>query len=389
MLWLFGVILPIVALGIELKSGMSADIYFDPLPTAVHVALVGFVPVSVGLGLWLLSKRDVEQLDWVQPVLAFSMGIAGLYALLFLPLSPMGLIGIIFFGIGLLPLAPVCAFIATVVLWRRASRLRLSETADLSGQGKRLLAGLLAAAAVLVALELPSTLGQIGGHVAASDSEFVQRAGVDLLRSIGAEDARASVCTGRTVFYPGLISPMLVLTNPADAYERGKAYYRATGQRCFEGRQGDQIPAEPSGYAPVSLVDSNFDGRYHTGQAAAELDWTFVVDNASGRQQEARMLVQVPHGAVVSEVTLWMQGKPEKAEVDERGKVTRAYERTVAKARDPILVRSAGPDRIEVRCFPVPPGGEMRAKISFVVPAGERDGSSPKLRLPSIIARDF
>ncbi|MFP4598309.1 MAG: hypothetical protein ACLFVJ_08655 [Persicimonas sp.] len=101
-----------------------------------------------------------------------------MYALLFLPITPIGVIGIVFFGIGLLPLAPGLAFICCIVLWRRASRMRRTEAIVRSevpaGQGKRLLAGLLAAALVLVALEVPITFGQLGTKVAASQTESVR-----------------------------------------------------------------------------------------------------------------------------------------------------------------------------------------------------------------------
>lgn len=43
---LFGILLPAVTLAIELSSGMCAEVFFDPVATPLHVALVALVPVD-------------------------------------------------------------------------------------------------------------------------------------------------------------------------------------------------------------------------------------------------------------------------------------------------------------------------------------------------------
>ena len=46
LLAVFGVLLPAVALLVELSTGMCAEMMFDPIPTWFHAALVASVPLA-------------------------------------------------------------------------------------------------------------------------------------------------------------------------------------------------------------------------------------------------------------------------------------------------------------------------------------------------------
>jgi hypothetical protein len=112
----FGVVLPIIALAFEYFTGMCAALFFDPLPTAGHVLLVAGVPVA-NLLAWRAARHDLaRQRGWLGWLNGFALGIALLYALLYLPLAPFAIPGVIFYGFGLLPLTPLLSLIATLQL---------------------------------------------------------------------------------------------------------------------------------------------------------------------------------------------------------------------------------------------------------------------------------
>ena len=91
--------------------------------------------------------------------------------------------------------------------------------------------------------------------------------------------------------------------------------------------------------------------------------------NQSNFQREARAKIKLPPGAVVSRLTLWINDEEREAAFAARGKVTEAYTQVVRRRRDPVLVTTAGPDRILVQCFPVPPDGRtMKIRIGITAP---------------------
>lgn len=141
--FLFGVAIPVAALTIELIYGWSAIIYFNPIPTALNACLVALVPTAIAVGLWrtLLHKRLAA---WELHLNSACIGVALLYSILFLPITHLAFIGIAFFGIGLLPLSPLLALLATLLMRRRLKRRaeptqHFGTTALASGLGIALL----------------------------------------------------------------------------------------------------------------------------------------------------------------------------------------------------------------------------------------------------------
>src|SRR3989442_12734415 len=92
---------------------------------------------------------------------AFGIGLA--YVLIYLPLTPFAIPGLIFYGIGLLPLTPLLSLIATLNL-----RHRLSGTRDPGLHLPGLWPGAGLAWLVLLILALPSLLAEIGLRAASS-----------------------------------------------------------------------------------------------------------------------------------------------------------------------------------------------------------------------------
>lgn len=145
-----GLILPVAAIVMELICHLSAMFYFDPVPSPLHILLLATVPLA---NLWLLyvlgfgKLAQVNKLLWLNSV---AMGIALIYTMVYARLFLLSLLGLVFMGIGLLPLAPLLAL--GTLIWGR----RLLARTVARQQGGRLPGwwrGMLLALAVLVMAE--------------------------------------------------------------------------------------------------------------------------------------------------------------------------------------------------------------------------------------------
>lgn len=107
--------------------------------------------------------------------------------------------------------------------------------------------------------------------------------------------------------------------------------------------------------------------------------------------QEARAQVLLPPGGVVSRLTLWVNGEEREAAFAGRNRARQAYQQVaIRQRRDPVLVTTAGRDRILVQCFPVQPGGgEMKVRLGITVPLVLEESSHARLRLSHFQDRNF
>ena len=60
LMMIFGVLLPVFALGFEIVTKLSADIFVDPQPTILHTVLIAFVPLG-NLLVWLAVRLGKAQ----------------------------------------------------------------------------------------------------------------------------------------------------------------------------------------------------------------------------------------------------------------------------------------------------------------------------------------
>jgi hypothetical protein len=94
---LLGVFFPLTVLGIELSDEWCKEVLFDPLPSAVHVFLVALVPAANAAALFRRGARFA----WVQRALnAAALVVTSVYTLIFLPVTPIALIAVMFYGRG-------------------------------------------------------------------------------------------------------------------------------------------------------------------------------------------------------------------------------------------------------------------------------------------------
>lgn len=407
-LWFAGVLLPLITLGIEAVTGMCAGAFFDPIPTLAHAALVALVPLANGWAWWSVSRGDARHLGWLGGLNAAALAVATVYALVFLPLLLPGFFALLFFGWGLLPWSPLLALIATLFMRVRLRRLNPSG-GRLPGLGLGLALGF----AALLLAEAPVTLTRLGSHWAASELAATQRAGVRLLRAVGREEQMLRDCYG---FTPGaanmdLLGRLVTGGERVPAERARETFYRVTGE-AFNARPapvvrtgrgvfrdlnnwtwdadhgGDQVGGRIRG---LSLIGSRLDAVVNAPAAWSYTEWTLQFRNDSDQPREARAQILLPPGGVVSRLTLWVNGEEREAAFAGRSHVREAYrEVAVIQRRDPVLVTTAGPDRVLTQCFPVPAGGgTMKVRLGITAPLALARMDEGCARLPQFLERNF
>lgn len=122
------------------------------------------------------------------------------------------------------------------------------------------------------------------------------------------------------------------------------------------------IPKEPA-IPPLALVEHEV--RVTINDQVAQTRVTQVFRNHTSRQLEATYIFPVPKGAAVREFTMWVAGKPVKAELVEAAKARDIYMSIVRRTEDPGLLEYVGNDLFQARVFPVPPNGDQKIEIAF------------------------
>lgn len=409
-LFFAGILLPAVTFFVELITRMCAGILFDPMPTWWHALFVFFVPVT-NLQIWLaLRKGQTERLSWLSFANSLVIFISLFYALIFAPFTPFAVIGILYIGLGLLPLAPLFSLIASILL-RRELRKIASHPKPFALRWQGLAVGLLMVCAAIILAELPFTLTKIGVRKVNSASIEEQNEGLKFLRRFGDRDYLLRLCysnSGRVMSdfaMRFLESGNIVDTQASEPLSKQsqEAFYRLTGKnyRQVPTPRGirnwdsfdrwdtvDETDATRINQG-LLLVGSQMDGSADGDAALGYLEWTLVFKNNRTWQQEAVSQIQLPPGATVSRLTLWINGEEREAAFAKSAKATEAYNAVTARRLDPALVTTVGKDRISLKCSPVPAGGEMKVRIGMTVPLVLENEASSLLPLPFFQDRNF
>lgn len=406
------IILPVVTLCIELSVGWCASSFLDPIPTVFHVILIGLIPLTACFTLRDKCLADAATMKWLAPLNAFVSAVAFYYALVFLPLTPFALIGIFWFGAGLLPLSPLLSFIALLNL-----RREIYIASDFWNRPRpKFWPGFIAGFLVLLLLEAPTILTSVGFNMADdSNSSSAQSNGVRMLRLCGNNDLMIRSCYpswsgfGRSNVRSLLLGFFLHPVQPESAQ---KTYFRVTGTpfnsvpppdlRTLRGDRrtnredfqwdraqgGENVAARIKG---LTLNESRLDSIVDPVSRTVYTEWIMIFRNDSGVQREARTQIALPPQGVVSRVTLWVNGEEREAAYSGRQQVKEAYQKVaIQQRRDPVLVTTSGRDQVLMQCFPIPPnGGTMKIKIGVTCPIDLESAHSGLVRLPYIRERNF
>ncbi len=99
-------------------------------------------------------------------------------------------------------------------------------------------------------------------------------------------------------------------------------------------------------------------------------------------QDEAIYTFHLPEGAIVTSLSLWINGREENAVLTSKGKADTAYRKIVGiEMRDPSLVRWQEGNTVSVRVFPCTPEEDRRFRIGFTTPLTTLNG---KMRYSNI-----
>jgi len=94
-----------------------------------------------------------------------------------------------------------------------------------------------------------------------------------------------------------------------------------------------------------------------------------------GNTEEAIYTFQLPEGSVVTSLSLWINGREEKAILTSKQKAAEAYNTIVGKeSRDPSVVHWQEGNTITVRVFPCTDKEERKFKIGITSPLAENQG---------------
>ncbi|WP_171013493.1 VIT domain-containing protein [Chitinivorax sp. B] len=396
-----GILLPTITLVVETLTHMCRDTFFDPIPNPGHWLLIAMVPISNALLVFTPPSLIQQRLKWFGWLNTISLCIALYYTLLFLPLVPLSAMAILFFGMGLLPLSPLLALIATWLI-RKGLKRSLGDKAD---QLPNFWRGIALASVTLLAINVPAIVTRIGVEMAIGESPSLRQSGITLLRAVGSNREMLKLCYADQGRSNGLFD-LTLLEADLDQQERiREVFYRVTGTAYFEHKlpikqsirdwasnfdeqQGGQMVGGK--ILGVKLSRSQIDGTIDQRAATAYLEWTMNFKNDTHQLQEGRGQIVLPPGAVVSRVNLWINGEAKEAAFGGRGQVRQAYEKIVRQQRDPLLVTSAGPDRVQFQLFPIPTDGqEMTIRIGMSVPLQVMNQQSAQLQLPALLDRNF
>jgi len=410
LVFLFGVALPVVTLLVEVGTGMCGQAFFDPIPTTWHVLAVALVPIvnlMVLLGLQLHGRRFRTPLLWMN---AGIIGVTFVYALIFLPLSIIGIPAILLYGLGFLPLSPLLSFVCAIALRRALTKTPVEEKPspdEPSRNVANLVFGSLAGVLIVVAPEVPVLWTHQSLTTFAWTEGPSRSRSVVSMRRFGSEQYLLRMCYDDSPRGP--LFTRFAMGDVSREHAQ-QMYFRVTGRPFnsvpkprnvagFTRGDWDDFDFDPDlgGEAVagrrrgLDLVGSRIDGHLHLDAALAYLEWTLEFSNDHRREREARAQIQLPPGGVVSRLTLWVHGEPREAAFAAKSKVREAYRKiAVEQRRDPVLVTWAGQDRVLMQCFPVPPnGGRMKVRLGITAPLEPVDQREGVLVLPAFAERNF
>ena len=409
-----GVLLPAVAFVTELATQLCAESFFDPMPTWWHTFFVFFVAATNLQTWWAIRHNRLERIVWLGFANAVAIFIALFYTILFAPVLPIAVIGLLAFLLGLLPMAPLFSLIAAVLM-RRELRRASPETKPFALRWQGLITGFVIVFLAIGIAEMTFTLTKIGIEKASSAAPEEQAEGLRFIRRYGDENYLLRLCYSNsgvvtTDFLVNLFRKNKVLgfdseteSNSSLTEKSRKVFYRLNGtdyrrvapprgvkswEQNFSGEQSPDADGQQINQG-LSLAGSQMDGSIDGDAALGYLEWTLVFKNEKTWQQEAVAQIQLPPGAVVSRLTLWINGEEREAAFARRGLVTEAYNAVVNTRKDPVLVTTSGVDRVSMRAFPVPPSGEMKVRIGITTPLEMENETHSRLPLPYFQERNF
>jgi|GEM_PF-1783791 len=410
--WIILVLIPTLAL-LDEAVFRDATLHFRPLfPHVLLFLMACVVPIQKALQLW---KERKEIPPFRTPVdyglNTFSTTVALWFSFLLLPMMLLGAVGAFLFFwtciglIGFLILSPAFCALHGIVSFKPASVSPPQHRRNrLGGWAGSLLAIALGVFAYSQVWQNEQALRLASEHTH-PDHDL----GIRL-----AQQRFTTKQLSHRLFGPGSYQnplPFGGTESYLDREEREKLFHMITGlhpkeisigdygllmtdfnnqspwlNQNFRGWDPDQGGTEVGWpLSDLELVSSRIDGSVHAEGMLSYTEWTLVFKNHNGvRNLEARALIKLPSEAVVSRVTLWIDGEPREAAYGASSDTRRAYQSVVQRNRDPLLVTQAGANQVLAQCFPILPGETMKIRIGVSAPLYPRADGVTRIPLPRL-----
>jgi Ca-activated chloride channel family protein len=127
---------------------------------------------------------------------------------------------------------------------------------------------------------------------------------------------------------------------------------------------------DPGPCLPGPIPIEQLEIRYHhvtikiqDQVAVTHVDQVFYNPNAY--PIEGTYIFPIPSDAVVTNFTLWIDGKAVEGKVLDAEQARNTYEEIVRTMRDPALLEYVDRGAVQARIFPIDPGGERRIELEY------------------------
>lgn len=90
-----------------------------------------------------------------------------------------------------------------------------------------------------------------------------------------------------------------------------------------------------------------------------------VFYNEGSAPAEGTYVFPLPAGAAVSDLVMWVDGKPVEARILDADQARRIYDEIVRRMRDPALLEYVGAGAIQASVFPIQPFSEVKIEIEY------------------------
>lgn len=396
-----GVILPVLAItvgAIYSFEGIWRLTILHPIETLIEMALVTLVPIA-NLSAWHALCHDdfrrpirmgiLNGIAIAVPAITTAISVAS-FALHY-PLidsvnkQPHDL------SIGLMGLMSVPALITALFLAHSLRKAKHTRDAKL----RTILYSLMGVALTVLSVfgaEARSTFIRVAENMSLSDDAKERESGLSMLRGAGPERELKIICADpHAAGLAGLFLPLNMDAQRRLFFAATGKPYRAEGSTDMSLMSNDYLRDHVVG-TPVeglSLHRSNIFGNVHPKTLTSTLNWTFVFKNRSYMNQEARAELALPEGAVISNLTLWINGQPRQGAFSATENASGAYNWITRQNRDPALITDLGRGRYLLQAAPIPGQGEVKCQVTITEPLKLDGANNASLGMPRFIDENF
>lgn len=398
----FGVILPVFAIifgAIYSFEGIWRLIILHPLETLLEGVLIGSVPFSNLLAWHSYCRKEFRHpirtgifngIAIAVPAITTAISIAAI-ALNYPLIDSVTKQGHEL-SIGLMGLVSFCSMLCSIYITHIVRESKQTRDAKL----RTVLYSLMGIGLTVVSFlgaEARSTYIRVAQNMSLSDDNTEREQGLKMLRESNPEKELKIICADPHA--AGLAGMFLPLNTDAQR----RLFFAGTGKPYRDEKSTDMSLMSNdylrnhvvgSVVEGLSLHRSAIYGVVHPETLTSSLTWTFVFKNKTYMNQEARAEISLPEGAVLSGLTLWVNGQPRPAAFSSTDSTVSSTVNFVSKqGKTPALITDLGRGRYLLSASPVPGQGELKVQVKITEPLKLDGARRASLGMPRFIDENF